>query len=131
VKEPPRSIVYTLLRLDLLPVCVLYLPHLGDRVRPLYDLRMSIPPCQYKVKKGRLAIYQFDYLREVQELQTEGVIDLVEDKEIESTGERLLPGKLYCFLRVRPVFLKGITDCPGCRKILFPSCGIPRLAQVS
>src|SRR5271157_1495415 len=102
------SIVHALLRFYFLPVRMLYLFHLSDGVCPVHDFRMGIAPCQYQVQEGRFAVYQFEHLWKIQKPKAQGIVDLIEDNEIELTGYELLPGKTYCFLSICPVFLKRI-----------------------
>ena len=102
------SIVYALLRFDLLSVGVFYLFHFSDGLRPANNLGMGITPCQYEVQKRRFAVYQIEHLWKVQEPQAEGIVDLVEEQEIESTRKELLSGEAYRFLGICPVLLEGI-----------------------
>jgi hypothetical protein len=69
---------------------------------------MGITPCQYEVQKRRFALYQIEYLWKVQEPQAEGIVELVEEYEIELTRKELLFGELYRFLVICPVLLEGI-----------------------
>ena len=66
------------------------------------------PALSIWVQERRLAIDQLKYLLKIHEIEVKGVVDLVEDKEIELTGQELLPGKPYRFLSICPVLLEGI-----------------------
>ena len=101
------SVVYPLLRLNLLPVGVFDFEDLGHGVGPGDNLRMGVPAGQDQMQVRRLEVDKFQHLGEIDEPELEGVIDLVKDQEIERAGKEF-------FLR-QDDGIKGITPMLGMR----------------
>jgi len=103
-----RSVIDPRLRFDLLAVGVFDLTHLADRFGQLDDSRVSIATGKDQVQQGRLAPQQFQDLLEVDQLELEGVVDLVEDQQVVVPRGDFLPGEVDGVLGVGPVLFPGV-----------------------
>lgn len=76
-------------------------------MRPLADLRVGIPSGQHQLQARWLGVEQFQHLGQVHQPEFDGVVDLIQDNELENAGVDFCAGQFDGALGIGAVLVIG------------------------